>query len=98
MQGIGEWVLVFALAASLFGPGPAQPAGAALDAASAKAIPALQSSVLQLTLPTACPQEVCAGGQRIGMRYEFDLNGVPYDATGSKHRSMPLRDFGMEYH
>jgi len=95
MQAARRWLFVLIFAAALIGLGPVQPIfanppKASKDVAAQKSPAqkeapeeqpafALQSNLLELTGPTACPSGGCAGGQRIGMRFEFDLTGSNYD-------------------
>lgn len=69
MSGAGQWLLILVLGLSLLRSEPL----------SAAAPVALQSSGLTLVSPAACPAAGCAPGQRMNLRFEFEL--ADYDPT-----------------
>ena len=69
MSGAGQWLLILVLGLSLLRAEPL-PAAAPL---------ALQSTGLTLVSPAACPAAGCAPGQRMNLRFEFEL--ADYDPT-----------------
>jgi len=79
MRVVGEWLLVFVMAASGMGWGPANDTPA-MALAQPEARGLQQGSAMQLTGPTACPSGGCAAGQRMGMRYDFDLGSATFDS------------------
>jgi hypothetical protein len=63
-----RWMILIALMTLLAGFTPEQAAAAGLKA------PARQGTTLALVSPTACPSGGCAAGQRMNLRFDFELS------------------------
>lgn len=76
MRTAGRWGIIFLLAAALAWLAKPGPAGAAIPAG-----PAQQSNTLTMLAPASCPGAGCAAGQRMNLRYDFELINYSPDAN-----------------
>ena len=71
MTTAGQWLVMIALILGLIGPTPTP--GSPPQPQSVNQAPAFQSTSIHLTSPSSCPASGCAPGQRLNLRFEFEL-------------------------